>query len=202
MDGRARKPRGSWTSKYEYLAFNKPWNVLTTFTDSQNRTTLASFIPLPHVYAAGRLDRDSEGLVLLTSDGQMAHRLTDPQYKIPKTYLVQVERVPDREALDRLEAGVMIQGKRTRPAIVDIQEVAPVLWERAVPIRFRKSVPTTWLRVTISEGMNRQVRRMTAAIGHPTLRLVRVALGPIQLGKLAPGEWRRLTSDEVAALVD
>jgi len=186
--------------RFEYIVFNKPFDVLTTFTDSQNRATLADFIRVPHVYAAGRLDRDSEGLLLLTSDGQLAHRLTDPSFKLPKSYLVQVERLPGPEELDRLQNGVVIQGKPTRPAMVEVLEKTPDLWPRSIPIRFRKSVPTTWIRMTIIEGMNRQIRRMTAAVGHPTLRLVRTAIGPIQIGSLGSGEWRRLTRREIRAV--
>lgn len=179
------------------IAFNKPYNVLPSFTDPEGRPTLADYIDLPGVYAAGRLDRDSEGLMLLTSDGALAHRITDPTHKLPKVYLVQVERVPDKEALTRLRCGVLLSGKRTRPAEVRLLELEPSLPDRPVPIRFRKNVPTAWLELTLHEGMNRQVRRMTAAVGHPALRLVRIAIGPITLGDLQPGHWRAVTAQEL-----
>jgi 23S rRNA pseudouridine2457 synthase len=158
---------------------------------------LAEFVSVPGVYAAGRLDLDSEGLMLLTSDGALAHDITDPEQKVSKVYLAQVERVPDMAALERLRRGVLLKGQRTRPAQVHVLADAPQLPDRPVPIRFRKSVPTAWLQITIQEGMNRQVRKMTAAVGHPTLRLVRVAIGPIALGDLRPGQWRVLTPREV-----
>ena len=179
------------------IAFNKPYGVLPTFTDMAGRSTLANFITLPGVYAAGRLDLDSEGLMLLTSDGTLAHHITDPQHKLPKIYLVQVERIPDKAALEQLRRGVILRGIRTRPAEVEMLSNEPSLPKRAVPIRFRKTVPTTWLQMTLREGLNRQVRRMTAAVGHPTLRLVRIAIGPIELGDLQPGAWRALTKREI-----
>lgn len=179
------------------LVFNKPYDVLPCFTDPDGRPTLSDYVEVPGVYAAGRLDRDSEGLLLLTSDGALAHSITDPQHHLPKIYLAQVELVPDEAALERLRSGVMLSGKRTRPALVRVLREEPHLPDRPVPIRFRKNVPTAWLELTLYEGMNRQVRRMTAAVGHPTLRLVRVAIGPITLGNLQPGRWRELTSHEV-----
>ena len=185
---------------FRYLKFFKPYDVLTQFTDAEGRATLKDFIPVPGVYPVGRLDRDSEGLLLLTDDGRLAQRLTDPRFEHPKTYLVQVERVPDESALDALRRGVDLRDGRTRPAEVEILADPPDLPERPVPIRFRKSVPTAWLRVVLREGRNRQVRRMTAAVGYPTLRLVRVAVGPIGLGGLAPGCWRDLNDEERAAL--
>ncbi len=157
-------------------------------------------MPIPGVYPVGRLDRDSEGLLLLTDDGQLAHRLTDPRFEHPKTYLVQVERIPDLRALERLRRGVELRDGRSRPAEVDLLAEPPALPDRSVPIRYRKHVPTAWLRLSIREGRNRQVRRMTAAVGHPTLRLVRIAIGPLSLGDLAPGQWRELTFDELGAL--
>ena len=174
----------------------KPFDVLTQFTDESGRATLKQFVPLPSLYPVGRLDRDSEGLILLTDDGRLAHRLTDPRFEHPKTYLVQVEGLPTPEALDALRGGLVLNDGPTRPAVVTLLGAEPDLPERPVPIRFRKNVPTSWLRLTIREGRNRQVRRMTAAVGLPTLRLVRVAVGPISLGDLAPGEWRDLTADE------
>lgn len=182
------------------LAFYKPYGVLSCFTDQEGRPTLADFIQVPEVYPAGRLDSDTEGLLVLTADGALAHRITDPRHKLPKVYLVQVERVPDEAALASLRQGVLLKGRRTRPAEVDLLTETPDLSLRPVPIRFRKSVPTAWLAVTLREGQNRQVRRMTAAVGHPALRLVRVAVGPVTLGDLQPGQWRELTGDEVAGL--
>ena len=179
------------------LAFNKPYGVLPCFTDDQGRLTLADFVTIPKVYAAGRLDLDSEGLMVLTSDGALAHYITDPQHKLPKVYLAQVERLPNEEVLEQLRQGVLLNGKRTRPAEVRLLSEAPNLPDRPVPIRFRKSVPTSWLQITLREGLNRQVRRMTAAVGHPTLRLIRIAIGPIVLGDLQPGQWREMTAQEV-----
>ncbi len=182
------------------LAFNKPYDVLPCFTDPEGRQTLSRYIDIPDVYPAGRLDRDSEGLLLLTSDGTLAHHITDPRHLLPKVYLVQVERVPDTAALERLQCGVVLGGTLTRPARARLLENTPSLPDRPVPIRFRKHVPTAWLELTLREGMNRQVRRMTAAVGHPTLRLVRITIGPITLGDLQPGQWRELTTREVGAL--
>jgi pseudouridine synthase len=185
---------------FSYIALNKPYDVLCQFRDTAGRATLKTLVPLAGIYPAGRLDRDSEGLLLLTDDGRMAHRLTDPRFEHPKTYLVQVERVVDALALEALRRGVALSDGPTRPAQVDLLDEPPALPERTIPIRFRKNVPTAWLRLTIREGRNRQVRRMTAAVGHPTLRLVRIAVGPICLGELAPGRWRELTPPERAAL--
>jgi 23S rRNA pseudouridine2457 synthase len=182
------------------LVFNKPYDVLPCFTDPDGRPTLGDYIDVPGVYAAGRLDRDSEGLLLLTSDGALAHRITDPEHHLPKIYIVQVERIPDAAAVERLQQGVVVGGRRTKPARARLLLEAPSIPERPVPIRFRKHVPTAWLELTLREGMNRQVRRMTAAVGHPTLRLVRVAIGPITLGALLPGQWRELTKAETAEI--
>ena len=182
------------------LVFNKPYAVLPCFTDPEGRPTLGDYIDVPGVYAAGRLDRDSEGLLLLTSDGALAHRITDPEHHLPKVYLVQVEHIPDAAAVERLQQGVVVGGRRTKPARARLLLEAPQIPERPVPIRFRKHVPTAWLELTLREGINRQVRRMTAAVGHPTLRLVRVAIGPIFLGALLPGEWRELTKAETAKI--
>jgi 23S rRNA pseudouridine2457 synthase len=182
------------------LAFNKPYGVLSSFTDPQGRPTLAGYIPIPNVYAAGRLDFDSEGLLLLTSDGRLAHRIMDPKQKLPKVYWVQVERIPDADAQHKLQEGVLLGGRRTRPAQVYLFPDPPQCPPRPVPIRYRKSVPTAWIRVTVAEGQNRQIRRMTAAVGHPALRLIRVAIGPITLGDLQPGQWRELTDTEVENL--
>ena len=176
------------------IAFNKPFNVLCQFTDRSTppRATLAGFGLPPDVYAAGRLDYDSEGLLLLTDDGRLANRLTDPKHKQPKTYWVMVEGTPDEEKLQALRQGVVLNDGPTRPAGVRVLETAPVLWDRHPPVRYRKNVPDAWLEIRISEGRNRQVRRMTAAVGLPTLRLVRVAIGGHALDGLAPGQWRRV----------
>jgi 23S rRNA pseudouridine2457 synthase len=185
---------------YRYIAFFKPYNVVCQFRDAEGRTTLKDFVPIPGIYPVGRLDRDSEGLLLLTDDGRLVHHLTDPRFEHPKTYLVQVEGIPAPAALEALRLGVVLKDGPTRPAQIDLLTEPPVLPDRSVPIRFRKNVPTTWLQVTIREGRNRQVRRMTAAVGHPTLRLIRVAIGPIRMANLALGQWRELTVDELAAL--
>ena len=175
------------------IAFNKPYGVLCQFTDRSvpPRPTLAAFGLPPAVYAAGRLDHDSEGLLLLTDDGLLANRLTDPRHKAPKTYRVQVEGEPREEQLARLREGVELKDGLTLPAQVR-QIAAPEMWPREPPVRFRKSVPDAWLELTIREGRNRQVRRMTAAVGLPTLRLVRVAIGAYVVGSLGPGEWCRI----------
>ena len=184
-------------SRSRTLAFNKPYGVLSCFTDPQGRPTLAGYIPIPDVYAAGRLDFDSEGLLLLTSDGKLAHRIMDPRQKLPKVYWVQIERIPDADAQHKLQEGVFLSGQRTRPAQVSLLPNPPELPSRPVPIRYRKSVPTAWISVTVREGQNRQIRRMTAAVGHPAIRLIRVGIGPITLGNLQPGEWRELSGAEV-----
>jgi len=175
------------------ILFNKPYGVLCQFTDRGEppKRTLAEFIRTPDVYPAGRLDFDSEGLLVLTDDGALANRLTDPRHKLAKTYLVQVEGTPGEEALARLRRGVELNDGITLPAETEALTEPPAgLWPRDPPIRFRKSVPDAWLRLTIREGRNRQVRRMTAAVGLPTLRLIRVATGPYELGRLLPGESR------------
>lgn len=171
------------------MLLNKPFGVLCQFTDQDGRATLADHVGVPGVYPAGRLDRDSEGLVVLTDDGRVQHRLAHPRFVKQKGYWVQVERIPDPAALDALRGGVSIKGGRTRPARVRRIEPPPGLWERVPPVRFRRSVPDCWLELFITEGMNRQIRRMTAAVGHPTLRLVRFQVGPYSLGALAPGAW-------------
>jgi len=176
------------------IAFNKPFGVLTQFTDAKSptkRATLSDFIEVPGVYPAGRLDRDSEGLLLLTNDGRTQARIADPKFKLPKTYLVQVEGVANDTALAALRTGVMLNDGPTRPA--EVEAIAPPdLWPRDPPIRYRASVPDCWLRLTIREGRNRQVRRMTAAVGLPTLRLVRWSIGDWAVGDLAPGTWVRM----------
>ena len=192
--GMKRRPRT--------IAFNKPYGVLPCFTDPEGRPTLADYVKISDVYAAGRLDQDSEGLMLLTSDGKLAHKITDPRHRLSKVYLAQVERMPSSEALEQLRNGVVLSGRRTRPARVHVLPEEPKLPERSVPIRFRKSVPTAWLEITLREGLNRQVRRMTAAVGHPTLRLVRIAIGPVTLGDLKSGEWREVTQAETQRILE
>ena len=171
------------------IAFNKPFNVLCQFTDRSQppRATLAGFGLPPNVYAAGRLDYDSEGLLLLTDDGNLAHRLTDPRHKQAKTYWVQVEGTPTDEKLQALRDGVQLNDGPTLPARVEQLATAPPLWERDPPVRFRKTVPDSWLAITLREGRNRQVRRMTAAVGLPTLRLVRAVMGPYPWMSFSPG---------------
>jgi len=182
------------------LALFKPYDILTKFTDAEGRPTLADYVSVPGVYPAGRLDKDSEGLLLLTDDRKLARYITDPQHEMTKVYLAQVENVPDQAALQHLRDGVLIQGKRTRRAGAELLSVEPDFAPRSTPIRTRKNIPTAWIKITLQEGRNRQVRRMTAAVGHPTLRLVRVAVGPIHLGDLQPGEWRTLTDRDVQTL--
>ena len=184
------------------IALWKPHGVVSRFAPDAGQIGLGALIPLRGVYPIGRLDQDSEGLLLLGDDGPLAHRLTDPRFAHPRSYLVQVEGEPRPDALAALAAGVVIQGRRTRPAQVRLLDHEPGLPPRDVPIRVRRQLPTRWLELTLTEGRNRQVRRMTAAVGHPTLRLVRVAIGPIELSALAlePGGWRRLLPHEERAL--
>jgi 23S rRNA pseudouridine2457 synthase len=186
--------------RFSYLLFWKPYGVLTQFTDQEGRSTLKDYIDQLGVYPVGRLDQDSEGLLLLTDDGPLAHRLTDPRFDHPKTYWAQVEGIPDQPSVQALTSGVPIQNYRTRPARVRVLDQEPNLPPRPVPIRFRKAIPTTWIELILTEGKNRQVRRMTAAVGFPTLRLVRVAIGTLTLEGLEPGAWRQLTNLEVQML--
>lgn len=188
---------------HRHLLFYKPYGVLTQFTDESGagRPTLKDYIRLPGVYAAGRLDVDSEGLLLLTSDGELQHRLTDPRYAHPRTYWAQVEGIPTTEALQLLRTGVEIQGRKTLPAQARLLEAEPDLPPRTPPIRYRAAIPTAWIELILTEGRNRQVRRMTAAAGFPTLRLVRAALGPFTLAGLSPGQYRELSPAEVSSLL-
>ncbi len=176
------------------ILFNKPFGVLSQFTDQgvagSKRPTLSDFIDLPGVYAAGRLDKDSEGLLVLTDDGKLQAKIANPKHKTPKTYWVQIEGVVSEEALGKLRAGVVLKDGKTRPAKARAMEAPHDLWPRTPPVRFRKTVPDGWLELTISEGRNRQVRRMTAAVGLPTLRLIRARVGDWSIDGLNSGEWQ------------
>jgi 23S rRNA pseudouridine2457 synthase len=184
-----------------YLLVYKPFGVLTQFTDRTvpPRPTLADYVPIPHVYSAGRLDADSEGLLLLTDDGRLKHRLMQPEFAHTRTYYVQVEGIPDDRALEELSAGVIVQGERTRPA--EAKRIAePALEPRVPPVRFRAAIPTSWISLTLTEGRNRQVRRMTAAVGFPTLRLVRWSMENLTIAGMTPGQWRDLSGPELRSL--
>ncbi|WP_414548586.1 rRNA large subunit pseudouridine synthase E [Anabaena sp. CCY 0017] len=186
---------------YRYIIFYKPYGVLSQFTqETPKHSTLKDYIPVRDVYPVGRLDWDSEGLLLLTNDGQLQHRLAHPRFGHQRTYWVQVERIPDVDAIHKLQTGVEIQDYRTQPAEVRLLLAAPHLPERNPPIRFRKNIPTAWLEMTLTEGKNRQVRRMTAAVGFPTLRLVRVSIAHLNLDGLELGEWRDLMPSELEFL--
>lgn len=182
------------------VLFNKPYGVVCQFTPLDRHPTLADYGIAPGLYAAGRLDHDSEGLLLLTSDGALQSLLTEPRYRHPRTYQTQVERIPGSEALNSLRRGIVLKDGKTRPCTVTMLDAEPLFPPRSPPIRFRKAVPTAWLELTLTEGKNRQVRRMTAHVGHPTLRLVRVRIGALTLEGLAPGAWRPLSVAEIRAL--
>ncbi len=184
---------------YRYITFYKPYGVLSNFTDSENRETLKAYIDVPGVYAAGRLDYDSEGLLLLTDDGGLIHRLTDPRHHLPKTYWVQVEGEISPEAIGQLKKGVLIQGEMTQRCQVRLIS-EPDLPPRRKPITPHK--PPSWIEIILHEGKKRQIRHMTAAVGFPTLRLVRVAIGPLRLGELKPGEWRALSEQEIHKMMN
>lgn len=172
------------------ILFNKPCGVVCQFTAQSGHGSLKDYIPLPGFYPAGRLDADSEGLVLLTDDGKLQHKLSDPKYKLPKTYWVQVEGVPDQVALNKLRQGIIFKDFKTQPAQSRLINEPDNLWTRSPPIRFRQHIPTSWLELILTEGKNRQVRRMTAAVLYPTLRLIRYAIGKYSITGIAPGEWR------------
>ena len=172
--------------------FNKPYGVLSQFTPEGKWRALDEFVPVKGVYVAGRLDADSEGLLILTDDGKLQAKIADPRHKLEKTYWAQVEGIPDEAALDRLRAGIVLSDFTAKPARVCRVEEPAGLWRRDPPIRYRAAIPTSWLEIRIAEGKNRQVRRMTAAIGYPTLRLIRAAIGSATLEGLAPGQWRRI----------
>ena len=176
----------------QILLFNKPFQVLSQFSPLENKQTLADFIDVPGVYAAGRLDFDSEGLMVLTDDGALQAKISDPRHKQSKIYLAQVEGIPEQSDLQTLAAGLNLKDGPTRPVKVAQIDEPAWLWPRNPPIRVRKNIPTQWLQLEIHEGRNRQVRRMTAAVGHPTLRLVRIGIGDWSLGELLPGEYRLL----------
>lgn len=183
--------------KNQYILFYKPYGVLSQFTADPSKASLAGFNFPKKVYSVGRLDQDSEGLLLLTNDGMFKHKLIDPKFGHPRTYVVQVEKVPDEQKLNYLRAGVVIEGKRTKPVKVRVLEHEPGLPPRSKPIRFRVNVQTCWLEMILTEGRNRQVRKMTAAVGHPALRLVRTKILFLNLDGLLPGEWRYLSELEV-----
>lgn len=184
-------------SRFRYIAFHKPYGVLSQFTGEAGQRTMAEFGLPPGVYAAGRLDKDSEGLLILSDDGPFIQRLLDPDHGHARSYLVQVEGLPEQSDLKRMSAGVTIKGYRTKPCRVELLRKPPEVETRMPPIRERKAIPTSWIRVTLNEGKNRQVRRMTAAVGFPTLRLVRDTMGKLALGDLTQGCWREVRRQDI-----
>ena len=194
------------SSKITYILFNKPYLVLSQFSKVEGKKTLDEFGFPKGVYPVGRLDEDSEGLLLLTDDGKLKHKLEEPKFQHPRTYLVQVEDIPDENTLQKLRDGIEIKNRNTKsnfktlPALVELLQEDPNIFPRSVPIRFRKNIPTSWLRIILHEGKNRQVRRMTAAVGFPTLRLVRIAIGFLSIDGLEIGKWRELNNDEIKLL--
>lgn len=198
-----RKSAGTQPKHLHSFVFYKPFGVLSQFTASGAKPSLKDFGPFPpDAYPVGRLDFDSEGMLILTNDNRLKHHLTDPRFGHPRTYLVQIERTPDEQSLALLRDGVVVQHRRTRPASVLSLPEAPDVPPRPVPIRFRKTVPTHWLMITLTEGRNRQVRRMTAAVGHPALRLIRIRIGNLGLGDLGPGMMRQLSEGDIAELLE
>ncbi len=180
---------------FQYILFNKPFEVLSQFTNEgqSEKRTLKDFVDIPDVYPAGRLDFDSEGLMLLTDDKKFQHEISDPKFKLEKTYLAQVEGEIDELALEKLRRGVFIKGGKTKPAQIQKMEAPEWLWERSKPVRFRKNIPTSWVELKITQGMNRQVRKMTAAVGFPTLRLIRTAIGPYELEGIDVGAFAEVS---------
>ncbi len=183
------------------LLLNKPFQVLTKFKTDDGRASLVDYVSAPGFHPAGRLDYDSEGLLLLTDHGPLQAQLSNPKWKVAKTYFVQIENTPEPEALQQLRQGVLLSDGPTLPAEAELLDEPAWLWPRTPPIRFRKQIPTAWLKLTIKEGRNRQVRRMTAAVGHPTLRLIRWSVGPWSIESLQPGEWREVDQDELRKFV-
>jgi len=181
-----------------YILFYKPFAVLSQFSSESGKQTLKDYLTLPKdIYPVGRLDYDSEGLLLLTNDNVIKNKLTDPTVGYPKTYCAQVERVPDNAALEKLRKGIIIEGVKTKPAEIELLSHDPLFPQRSTPIRFRKNVPTAWITLVLREGRNRQVRKMTAAVGHPTLRLVRIKIGNIDIGDLSPGQWKEISLQQI-----
>ncbi len=181
-----------------YILFYKPYAVLSQFSPEPGKQTLKDFLSLPKdIYPVGRLDYDSEGLLLLTNDNEIKTKLTDPKFEHPKTYLAQVENIPTEKALLQLRTGVTVEGKKTKPADIELLSEEPILPPRSTPIRFRKNILTVWIKIILREGRNRQVRKMTAAIGHPTLRLLRIKIGNLEIQDLQPGEWKEITLRDI-----
>jgi len=195
-------PAKSRSTPPHYILFHKPYGVLSQFTDKSGRKTLSDFGPFPRdIYPVGRLDADSEGLLLLTNDSRTKHRMLEPGFAHWRTYLVQVDGIPTEEELATLRTGVVIEGVRTKRARAELLRQEPDMPTRQVPIRFRKNIPTSWLEISLTEGRNRQVRKMTAAVGHPTLRLVRTRIGVLALDDLEPGQHRKLSDSEIRSLL-